>query len=140
MWTCYEICTLLQVPPSATPSGAATRTRLVQAALTCIGRFGLAKTTLEDVATEARVSRQTIYRHFADRHELMAEALLAELEAHAGPDPSDALLPDITSPEEAVAALVEGAVFTLESIAENPRLSALLTTEGDSVRATLAGA
>jgi AcrR family transcriptional regulator len=116
------------------------RARLCDAALACITRFGLAKTTLEDVATEARVSRQTIYRYFANRDELLLEALLLELERHAGPDPSDDMVLDVHSPEDAVATLVEGAVFTLESIRANPVLSALLATEGDSVRSTLAGA
>jgi AcrR family transcriptional regulator len=114
--------------------------RLCEAALRCIERFGLAKTTLEDVATEAEVSRQTIYRYFADRDELLTDALLLELERNAGPDPSDDMVFDIASPEDAVATLVEGAVFTLTSIRENPKLSALLASEGDSVRATLDGA
>lgn len=119
---------------------AAARQRLVDAARRCVERAGLAKTTLEDVAGEARVSRQTIYRYFADRDELLLEALIAELEDNAGPDPSEALLPEVVTPEDAVALLVEGAVFTLESIRQNPVLAALLAAEGDSVRATLSGA
>ena len=35
---------------------------LAEAALRCIARWGLAKTTLEDVAREARLSRATVYR------------------------------------------------------------------------------
>jgi AcrR family transcriptional regulator len=114
--------------------------RLCDAALRCIERVGLAKTTLEDVAAEADVSRQTIYRYFANRDELLLDALICELERNAGPDPSDDMVLDIRSPEDAVATLVEGAVFTLTSIRENPKLSALLASEGDSVRATLDGA
>ncbi|MGQ0617924.1 MAG: TetR/AcrR family transcriptional regulator [Acidimicrobiia bacterium] len=36
--------------------------RILDAALTCLGRWGVAKTTLEDVAREAGCSRATIYR------------------------------------------------------------------------------
>jgi AcrR family transcriptional regulator len=113
--------------------------RLCEAALSCIERFGLAKTTLEDVAAEAGVSRQTIYRYFTNRDELLLDALLLELERNWGPDPFDGVLPEIHDADAAVDALVGQAVFTLESIRRNPKLSALLATEGDSVRSTLAG-
>ena len=38
--------------------------RVISATLSCIGRWGLAKTTLDDVAREAGVSRATVYRLF----------------------------------------------------------------------------
>ena len=39
-------------------------TRVVDAALRCIARWGVAKTTLDDVAREAGCSRATVYRAF----------------------------------------------------------------------------
>lgn len=126
--------------PSPPPPRPAMELRLCEAALACIERSGLAKTTLEDIAAEAEVSRQTIYRYFANRDELLLDALLLELERNRGPDPFDELLPEIHTPEAAVDALVGGAVFTIDSIRRNRKLSALLATEGDSVRSTLAGA
>jgi AcrR family transcriptional regulator len=39
-------------------------TRLVDAAVRCIARWGVAKTTLDDVAREAGCSRATVYRTF----------------------------------------------------------------------------
>jgi AcrR family transcriptional regulator len=38
--------------------------RLVEAALECAGRWGLAKTSLDDIARAAGVSRATVYRAF----------------------------------------------------------------------------
>lgn len=38
--------------------------RLLQATFACVARYGIAKTTVEDVAREAGVSRATVYRHF----------------------------------------------------------------------------
>lgn len=38
--------------------------RVIDAALECFGRWGIAKTTLEDVAREAGLSRATVYRLF----------------------------------------------------------------------------
>jgi AcrR family transcriptional regulator len=55
------------------------RTRLLEACYACIGRYGLGKTTLEDVAREAGVSRATVYRHFpGGRDELLREVIAWE--------------------------------------------------------------
>lgn len=53
-------------PPSAPARvGAdATRQRVLEAALVCVERQGLAKTSLENVAAEAGLSRATLYRYF----------------------------------------------------------------------------
>ena len=51
--------------------GDETRALLVEAALAAVGRVGLRKTTLEDVAAEARVSRSTMYYHFDSKRELL---------------------------------------------------------------------
>jgi AcrR family transcriptional regulator len=51
------------------------RERIVDAAERCIERFGASKTTIEDVASEARISRATVYRYFANRDEIMLAVL-----------------------------------------------------------------
>ncbi len=38
--------------------------RLIAATLSCVGRWGLAKTTIDDVARQAQCSRATVYRVF----------------------------------------------------------------------------
>jgi AcrR family transcriptional regulator len=42
----------------------ALRERLLEAAYECVGRYGLAKTTVEDVVKQSGVSRATVYRVF----------------------------------------------------------------------------
>ncbi len=54
---------LLHVHTPASISGSQ-RTRIVDGALRCIARQGVAKTTLDDVAKEAGCSRATVYRVF----------------------------------------------------------------------------
>jgi AcrR family transcriptional regulator len=49
--------------------------RLISAALRCIARWGLAKTTLEDVAREAGCSRATLYRTFPGGKEALFDAV-----------------------------------------------------------------
>ena len=52
------------------------RTRLLAATVTCLGRYGIAKTTVDDAAREAGLARATVYRHFPDgKDQLIAEAI-----------------------------------------------------------------
>jgi AcrR family transcriptional regulator len=54
--------------------------RGIEALLVCIGRFGLSKTTLDDVAREAGCSRATLYRYFDGKGALVRRVVDAELE------------------------------------------------------------
>jgi AcrR family transcriptional regulator len=66
-------------PPS--PSALSSRARVLDGALACVARFGVAKTTVEDVAREARLSRATLYRLFpGGRDELIGALLGREVE------------------------------------------------------------
>ena len=58
----------------------ATRARILDAAFACAGRFGLARATLSDVAREARLSRQTLYRYFSSKHDLLIALVIREEE------------------------------------------------------------
>lgn len=48
---------------------------IVEAALRCFRQFGMQKTTLQDVADAAGLSRATVYRYFPDRAVLIAAAI-----------------------------------------------------------------
>jgi AcrR family transcriptional regulator len=54
-------------------------TRVLDAALTCVGRVGLSKTTLDDVAREAGCARATVYRHFPSKQHLIAALVEREV-------------------------------------------------------------
>jgi AcrR family transcriptional regulator len=56
----------------------AAREKLLDAAEECFTRFGLSRTSIEDVAREAKVSRSTVYRYFEGRNELVAAAYMRE--------------------------------------------------------------
>jgi AcrR family transcriptional regulator len=57
------------------------RERLLNAAEVCFERQGLRRTTIEDVAREAKVSRSTVYRYFDGRGDLIVAAHLRENQA-----------------------------------------------------------
>ena len=50
--------------------------RLIDAALRCVARWGVTKTTLEDVAREARCSRATVYRAFPGGKDALFRAVV----------------------------------------------------------------
>lgn len=52
------------------------RDRILEATVACLGRFGISKTTVDDAAKEAAVSRATVYRYFPDgRDQLISEGI-----------------------------------------------------------------
>ena len=52
------------------------RERILAATLACVERWGLGKTSLEDVAREAGLSRATVYRHFpGGRDQVVSETV-----------------------------------------------------------------
>jgi len=55
--------------------------RVLDGALACVARVGLAKTTLEDVAREAGCARATVYRCFPGKQALFRAVLAREVAA-----------------------------------------------------------
>lgn len=49
--------------------------RIIEAAHTCFSRFGFNKTSMEDIAREAGLSRRSVYRHFPDKAHLFREVM-----------------------------------------------------------------
>ena len=54
---------------------AATPERILRAAETCVRRWGMRRVSMNDVATEAGVSRGSVYRYFPDRDALVQAVL-----------------------------------------------------------------
>lgn len=57
--------------------GPDVRTRILQATYDCVARWGMSKTTVEDVAKEAGVGRATVYRYFPGGREELMDAVVA---------------------------------------------------------------
>jgi TetR/AcrR family transcriptional regulator, regulator of autoinduction and epiphytic fitness len=71
------------------PAEGGRRGRVLDAALTTFLRYGFRKTSMEEVARAAQLSRQALYLHFATKEELFAAAvrhfLVTGLEAATQP-------------------------------------------------------
>lgn len=69
------------MPRSGVASGTESRARqrILEATYACVARWGISKTTVEDAAREAGMSRATVYRHFpGGREELIAATVAWE--------------------------------------------------------------
>lgn len=60
----------------ATPDGTAMLDRLFAAATECFDRYGIGKTSIEDIAKVAGVSRGTVYRYLGDRRDLITAVVI----------------------------------------------------------------
>lgn len=56
----------------------AARERLLDAVEECFSRFGPSRTSIEDVARQAKVSRSTVYRYFEGRDDLVVAAYMRQ--------------------------------------------------------------
>jgi AcrR family transcriptional regulator len=63
--------------PQRTSAPPATQGRILDATLRCVARWGLAKTTVDDVAREAGVGRATLYRLFPGGRDALIDAVVA---------------------------------------------------------------
>jgi len=97
------------------------RERVLDATESCLERFGLGKTTIEDVAQAAGVSRATIYRQFGSRDALLLAAAAREAERVA----SLAEL-HLRRFDDVGSWLVEGILFCLHEIPKRPLLGQFL--------------
>ena len=108
--------------------------RVLGATITCLGRWGLGKTTLDDIAREAGVSRATVYRLFpGGKDTLVRAAITAELAAF-----EQALGGRLAGIESLEDLLVATVTFTTEAVRDHEVLQFLLAHEPDQVLPHLA--
>jgi AcrR family transcriptional regulator len=112
------------VPEVGSPSE-----RIVDATLRCVARWGVGKTTVDDVAREAGIGRATLYRLFpGGRDALFDEAVAAETARFFAR--LDAQLASPTSLEDTlVTAIVEAG----RSLRDHPSLQFLLAHEPEAI-------
>src|SRR3546814_2891267 len=56
--------------------------KIIDATVKCFERYGIQKTSMDDIAKIAKISRPTIYRYFPSRHHLAVEVLVREIRDH----------------------------------------------------------
>jgi AcrR family transcriptional regulator len=87
--------------------------RVLDAALACVARVGLGKTTLDDVAREAGCARATVYRCFPGKQNLFGAMLAREVTALG--TRAVAAAGETESPAEAIVAVILTGADTFRS-------------------------
>jgi len=99
--------------------------RILDAARRCVDRWGMSKLTIDDVATEANVSRATLYRIFPGGKDVMFDALrVRELgEFFAG------MRSSIEPVESLLDFAVKVSVYAMREMRADENLTMMLSTE-----------
>jgi len=101
------------------------RERVLAATYACVARFGMGKTTVEDVVKESGVSRASIYRLFpGGKDQLLRETVGWEMNHFFG-----RLAEAVYEAPDFASLLEEGLVFAHRSIQEHEVLRKVLETE-----------
>ena len=102
------------------------RTRILDAAYEQFCRMGIRRSTMEDVARLAKVSRITVYRRFDTKDALIEHVVRREFRRYF-----DQFLIDIEQAGTAADRVVLGFVSSLRAIRGNPLIGGLIATEPD---------
>ena len=101
------------------------RERVLEAAYACVARFGMGKTTIDDVVKESGVSRASIYRLFpGGKDQLLRETVGWEMNRFFG-----RLAEAVYDAPDFASLLEDGLVFAHRSIQEHEVLRKVLETE-----------
>ncbi|MCX4096867.1 TetR/AcrR family transcriptional regulator [Nocardia sp. alder85J] len=110
------------------------RSRLLDAAYEQFCRMGVQRSTMEDVARRANLSRITVYRRFTTKDALVEQVILREFRRYF-----DQFLVDIRDAHTVSDRVVVGFVSSLRAIRGNPLIGGLLAAEPDRLVISLIG-
>jgi AcrR family transcriptional regulator len=103
------------------------RDRILEATRRCLSRYSAAKTGIADVASEAGVSRQSVYNHFETRSNLFTLAL-----EKAGDEFAERVASHLASHKGTPLELVvEAILYTAQALPQDPVLRAVASLERD---------
>lgn len=102
--------------------------RLLDAALEVAAVHGLSRLSVGDVAKRAGLSRQTLYKHFGSREDLIAQMVLREAGAMV-----EEIIAAAEAHEDPLASLEAAIVRALEVVRDHPLLDRLLATEPEAL-------
>lgn len=103
---------------------------IIEAAYACFERYGIRKTSIEDICQEARVSRATLYRHFPNKDAIIERISVIETrKAHRE-------MRELIRKQESFAGTLVECLFHATRIAQrNPHIRPLVEFTGVAGRA-----
>jgi AcrR family transcriptional regulator len=110
------------------PAPAAAETRILDAAQAAFTRHGIRATTMSQIAKDAGISREWLYKHFHNREAVVLGVVRREVLGFIG-----SLAVRAAEARDFDAAVVDAFVFSVEFLRDHPLLQQVLHTEPESV-------
>jgi len=107
---------------------------LLDAAFDLFCRLGIQRTTMDDVAKQAGVSRITVYRRVTSKEALVEQVVLREFRRYF-----QQFLTDISEAHTVADRVVVGFVSSLRAIRDNPMTTLLLSPENQALVPSILG-
>ena len=111
--------------PRPAPDRADVRQRILEATYSCVARWGLSKTTVEDAARQSGLSRATVYRYFPGGRDELIGAVVGWQYATF----FLRLYEEVRDAESLEEVIERGLVFAHRAIREHEVLQRILVTE-----------
>lgn len=113
---------------------AATDPVVLDAAYDAFSRLGIQRTTMDDIARRAGLSRITLYRRVSSKDALLEQVLLREFQRYV-----DRFLADLRTASTLGDRVVVGFVSALRAVRGNPLVAALLRADPDVAGSVITG-
>lgn len=100
------------------------RARLMDAAILCVREMGIKKTGMRHIAEKAGLARQTVYKYYSGKYDILADAFMRE-----GLEFVQQLAAHISGIPAIEEQFVEAFVYVVETLPQNPVLMLLVEPE-----------
>ena len=100
------------------------KSRVCSAALACLKRQGIEKTTMSDIAKEAGIARPTLYKYFKNLEEVLSTAI--DIEAYSFAEDVVKHAKKFATIEERI---VETIIYVVEELPKDPNLSIIINDD-----------
>lgn len=109
---------MIDIKPSYPSTEEIMKNRLMDGCIISIKNRGINKTSIRDIAEETGIARQTVYKYFSNKNEILAAAFQREGLVFAL-EVAD-FIRDITDIEEK---FIQGFIYVVENFSKNPILA-----------------
>ena len=100
------------------------KNRVCSAALACLKRQGIEKTTMSDIAKEAGIARPTLYKYFKNIEEVLSTAI--DIEAYSF---AESVVKHVTKFATIEERIVETIIYVVEELPKDPNLSIIINDD-----------
>ncbi len=100
------------------------RGRVLEAARRCLAEGGYERVTMEAIASEANISRATLYRYFSSRDEVLSGVVVRDAERYL-----ERIRSEVESQPDLGSAILEFVQVTLKTASRDPNMARIFSSD-----------